>query len=77
MAAASQTVRFAVLIMKTEAGYAAAVPDLQGCAVSAPTVGHAQHAIRQAVERHMAQLREEGRPVPSPSSQIGYIEVAA
>jgi len=77
MADASHTVRFAVLIVKTEAGYAAAVPDLQGCAVSAPTVGHAQHAIRQAVERHMAHLRKEGLPLPSPSSQIGYIEVVA
>ncbi len=77
MVTASQTVRFAVLIVKTEAGYAAAVPDLQGCAVSAPTVGHAQHAIRQAVERHMARLRKQGLPLPIPSSQIAYIEVVA
>lgn len=77
MVPTSPTVRFAVLIVKTEAGYAAAVPDLLGCAVTAATVGHAQHAIRQAVERHMADLRKQGLPLPSPSSQIGYIEVAA
>ena len=77
MAAASTTLRFAVLILKTEAGYAAAVPDLLGCAVKAETVGHAQHAIRQAVARHVARLREQGLPVPTPSSQIGYVEVAA
>ena len=77
MAAASTPLRFAVVIVKTEAGYAAAVPDLLGCAVSAETIGHAQHAIRQAVERHLARLREQGLPLPSPSSQIGYVEVAA
>jgi predicted RNase H-like HicB family nuclease len=77
MAAASTTLRFAVLIVKTESGYAAAVPDLRGCAVQAETVGHAQHAIRQAVERHMSRLREQGLPLPSPVSQIGYVEVVS
>ena len=73
----SNTLRFAVVILKTDAGYAAAVPDLLGCAVKADTIGHAQYAIRQAVERHVARLREQGLPLPSPSSQIGYVEVAA
>jgi predicted RNase H-like HicB family nuclease len=75
MARASSTLRFAVVIVQTESGYAAAVPDLPGCAVRGATVGHAQHAIRQAVERHVALLREQGLPIPSPSSQIGYIEI--
>lgn len=74
--AASTTLRFAALIIKTEAGYAAAVPDLLGCAVQAETIGHAQHAIRQAVDRHVARLREQGLPPPSPTTQIGYVEVA-
>jgi len=77
MAAASTTLRFAVVIVKTDAGYAAAVPDLLGCAARAETIGLAQHAIRQAVERHVARLREQGLPLPSPSSQIAYVEVAA
>lgn len=75
--AASNVLRFAVVIVKIEGGYAAAVPDLLGCAASGATVGHTQHAIRQAVERHVARLRAEGLPLPSPSSQIGYVEVAA
>ena len=77
MERAAPTVRFAVLIVKTEAGYAAAVPDLLGCAVKAETIGHAQYEIRQAVARHVARLKEQGLPLPSPSSQIGYVEVAA
>ena len=76
MAAASNVLRFAVVIVKTEAGYAAAAPDLLGCAASGATIGHAQHAIRQAVERHVARLREQGLPLPSPSSLIGYVEIA-
>ena len=77
MAAATAPLRFAVLIVKTEAGYAAAVPDLPGCAVQAGTIGHAQHAIRKEVERRVALLREQGLPLPNPSSQIGYVEVSA
>lgn len=76
MPAASNTIRFAVIIIKTANGYAAAVPDLLGCAASGDTVGLAQHAIRQAVDRHVARLRAEGLPLPTPSSQIGYIEVS-
>ena len=77
MARIANTLRFAVVIVKTEDGFAAAVPDLHGCAASGATVGHAQHAIRQAVERHVARMRAEGLPLPSPTSQIGYVEVAA
>ena len=77
MRAATPTLRFAVVIVKTEDGYAAAVPDLLGCAATGTTVGLAQHAIRQAAERHVARLREQGLPLPSPSSQIGYLEVPA
>ena len=76
MATAPTILRFAVVIVKTEAGYAAAVPDLLGCAASGATVGHTQHAIRQAVQRHVARLRVDGLPLPSPSSQIGYVEVS-
>jgi predicted RNase H-like HicB family nuclease len=76
MTAAPNTVRFAVLIVKTEDGYAAAVPDLLGCAVNGSTVGLAQHAIRIEAQRHVARLREQGLSVPAPSSQIGYVELA-
>ena len=76
MAAASPMLRFAIVIVKTDGGYAAAAPDLDGCAARGDTIGHAQHAIRQAVERHIARLRQQGLPLPSPSSQIGYVEVA-
>ena len=75
MAAVSSTLRFAIVIVKTDGGYAAAAPDLDGCAARGETIGHAQHAIRQAVDRHVARLREQGLPVPTPSSQIGYVEV--
>jgi predicted RNase H-like HicB family nuclease len=76
MATTSNTVRFAVVIVKTEDGYAAAVPDLLGCAVNGRTVGLAQHAIRLAAHNHVARLREQGLPLPTPSSQIGYVEVS-
>jgi predicted RNase H-like HicB family nuclease len=77
MKAAANIVRFAVVIVKTEGGYAAAVPDLLGCSAQGPTVGLVQHAIREAVDRHVANLREKGLPLPDPTSQIAYVEVGA
>jgi predicted RNase H-like HicB family nuclease len=34
-------------------------------------------SIREAIEFHLAGLREDGLPIPQPSSMIEYVEVAA
>jgi predicted RNase H-like HicB family nuclease len=33
--------------------------------------------IHEAIEFHVEGLREDGQPVPEPSSSIEYVEVAA
>ena len=35
------------------------------------------YAIREAIEFHLDGLREDGSPIPPPSSKVEYIEVAA
>jgi predicted RNase H-like HicB family nuclease len=37
----------------------------------------AEQLIREAIEFHLTGLREDGVPIPQPSSQVEYIEVAA
>ncbi len=69
--------RYAIVIEKAEGNYAAYVPDLPGCIATGATVEETEKLIREAIERHLAGMREDGAPVPPPSSRVDYVEVAA
>lgn len=69
--------RYAIVIEKAENNYSAYVPDLPGCAATGATVEEAEAQIREAIEFHLEGLREDGLPVPFPSSRVEYVEVAA
>jgi len=69
--------RYAVAIEKAADNYSAYVPDLPGCIATGATVEETEQLIREAIELHLAGLREDGLPLPQPSSQVEYIEVAA
>ena len=69
--------RYAVVIEKSENNYAAYVPDLPGCIVTGESIEETEKLIREAIEFHLAGLREEGFDIPQPSSQVEYVEVAA
>jgi predicted RNase H-like HicB family nuclease len=69
--------RYAVVIEKATNNYSAYVPDLPGCIATGKTVEEAEQLIREAIELHLTGLREGGLPIPQPSSQVEYIEVAA
>lgn len=69
--------KYAVVIEKAAGNYSAYVPDLPGCVATGQTVSRVQQSIREAIELHVAAMREDGIPVPAPSSQVDYIEVAA
>lgn len=72
--------RYAIVIEKAEGNYSAYVPDvpdLPGCVATGTTVEETEAQIREAIEFHVAGLREDGLSVPQPSSQVEYVEVAA
>jgi predicted RNase H-like HicB family nuclease len=70
--------RYAIVIEKAEGNYYAAyVPDLPGCVATGATVEETEQLIREAMELHLAGMREDGSPIPPPSSQVDYVEVAA
>lgn len=69
--------RYAIVIEKAESNYAAYVPDLPGCVATGATVEETEKLIREAIELHLAGMREDGAPIPPPSSQVDYVEVAA
>ena len=67
--------RYAVVIEKTETGFSAYVPDLPGCAVVGETREEALQLIREAVDLHVASLKEKGDPIPEPVSTTEYVQV--
>lgn len=69
--------RYAIVMEKAQSNYAAYVPDLPGCVATGATIGQTQRRIREAIEIHIAGLREDGIPVPKPSSRVDYVEIPA
>lgn len=70
-------IRYAIVIEKAERNYAAYVPDLPGCVATGVTVEETELQIREAIEFHLKGMREDGTPIPEPSSRVDYVEVAA
>jgi len=69
--------RYAVVIEQAEGNFSAWVPDLPGCVATGATVEEAVSEIREAMLFHIEGLREEGLPVPPPSSRVANVEIAA
>ena len=69
--------RYAVVIEKGAKGFGAYVPDLPGCVAAAKTRDEVMKLIHGAIELHIEGLKEDGEPVPEPSSSIEFVEVAA
>ena len=69
--------RYAVVIEKGDTSYGAYVPDLPGCIAAGETKDEVIKLIHEAIEFHLEGLKENGEPIPEPSSDIEYIEVAA
>ena len=68
--------RYAIVVERAVNNYSAYVPDLPGCVAPGATMEETEQLIREAIELHLAGLREDGLPIPQPSSQVDYIEVA-
>lgn len=56
---------YAVVVEQTETGFSAYSPDLPGCVATGATRAEVEAAMREAVEFHLAGLREDGVAAPS------------
>lgn len=52
-------IRYAIVIEKAESNYAAYVPDLPGCVTTGVTIAEVEQGICEAIEMHIAGLRED------------------
>lgn len=66
--------RVAVVIQHGGSNCAASVPDLPGCVATGATKEEAEGNIREAIPFHLDGLREDGLPVPEPTTLCGYVE---
>jgi predicted RNase H-like HicB family nuclease len=69
--------RYAVIVEEGETSFGAYVPDLPGCVAVAETREEVLRLIEEAIEFHVDGLRQDGQPIPEPSSSIEYVEVRA
>jgi predicted RNase H-like HicB family nuclease len=68
---------YAAVFEKTSNGWSAYVPDLPGLGVAAASIEETEDLIREGIEFHIAGLREDGLPIPSPTAQVKQIAVQA
>ena len=69
------THRYLVIFEKANDNYSAYSPDIPGCIATGRTYAEAEKNISEAISFHIAGLKEDGLPVPEPSSFTEYIEV--
>lgn len=69
--------RYLVIVERGPTSFGAYVPDLPGCIVAGETRDEVLMLIREAIEFHIEGLRQNGQPVPPPSSTGEVVDVAA
>jgi predicted RNase H-like HicB family nuclease len=68
---------YAVVIEKTGTGFGAYVPDLPGCVSTGHTLEETESNIREAIEFHLDGMREDGEPIPEPTTVTLSVEIPA
>ncbi|MBE9126224.1 type II toxin-antitoxin system HicA family toxin [Coleofasciculus sp. LEGE 07092] len=69
-----RVMRYAIVIEKLESNYSAYVPDLPGCVATGATLEEMEQQIKEAIAFHWDGLREEGLPIPEPTTLCEYVE---
>lgn len=69
--------RFLVVIRPSGTGFAAHVPDLEGCVASGRSREQVERQIRAVIEFHFAELRARGVEPPRPLAEPALVDVLA
>ncbi len=69
--------KYLIVVEPTNTGFSAYSPDLPGCVSTGQTREEVETNMHEAIEFHLDGLREDGYPIPQPSSASAYVEVAA
>ena len=69
--------QYLVIVEKGATSYGAYVPDLPGCVTAAETEDLVRTRMQQAIEFHLRSMRQDGDPIPEPTTTAVTVEVAA
>jgi predicted RNase H-like HicB family nuclease len=69
--------KYAVVIENAGTNFSAYVPDLPGCIATGKSIEETENEIRSAIQFHLEGMKKNGLPIPTPSSAVEYVEVAA
>ena len=64
-----------VILEKGQGSFGAYVPDLPGCVAVGETKEEVLRLIREAIDFHIDGMRQEGLPIPEPSSSTELVRV--
>jgi len=67
--------RFLVIVEKADGNYSAYSPDLPGCVATGKSREEAEERMHEAIELHIAGLREDGLQMPESWSSAIYVAV--
>ena len=68
---------YAVILEKEpQSDWGAYVPDLPGCVAVAKSRAEVEKLIQEAIQIHLAGMREGGLPIPEPTSSVFSLKVA-
>ena len=67
--------KYLVIFEKAGDNYSAYSPDIPGCIATGNTRKEVEENIKEAINFHIEGLKEDGVPIPEPSSFTEYIEV--
>jgi predicted RNase H-like HicB family nuclease len=70
--------KYTVILEKEfSSDWGAWVPDLPGCVAVGETREEVSRSIQEAIEFHLEGMRENGNPIPVPSSTAIVVEIPA
>jgi predicted RNase H-like HicB family nuclease len=71
----AKTMKYVVIYEKTNTGYSCYAPDLPGCVAAGDDVPETKALMARAIGLHLAGMREDGNPIPEPTTAAEYLEV--
>jgi predicted RNase H-like HicB family nuclease len=70
-------VTYTVIYEKADGNWSAYSPDVPGCMATGKTRAEVEKNFRDALAFHIEGLKEEGLPIPEPTSEVGRVTIAA
>jgi predicted RNase H-like HicB family nuclease len=68
--------KFMIVVEKTDTGYSAYSPDLPGCVATGATKEETEQNMYNAIEMHIEGLKDDGLPIPEPTTFSEYILIS-